>query len=134
MNRVIQFFILAFVFVGASVTSLYASDKDSFSREASFPGGNEGLSNYLRTNVTYPESALKNNETGKVFVSFVVEKDGSIGDVKVEKGVSADLDNVAMKVVREMPKWTPAMKDGKEVRTSLTLPIVFHLPNKVLEK
>ncbi len=77
---------------------------------------------------------MKNNEIGKVFVSFVVEKDGSIQNVKVEKGVSSILDEEAMRVVRNMPKWTPAMKDGKEVRTSLTLPIVFHLSNKVLEK
>ncbi len=92
------------------------------------------MASYLQTNVTYPESAMKNNEIGKVFVSFVVEKDGSIQNVKVEKGVSSILDEEAMRVVRNMPKWTPAMKDGKEVRTSLTLPIVFHLPNKVLEK
>jgi len=92
------------------------------------------LASYLQTNVTYPESAMKNNEIGKVFVSFVVEKDGSIQNVKVEKGVSSILDEEAMRVVRNMPKWIPAMKDGKEVRTSLTLPIVFHLPNKVLEK
>ena len=92
------------------------------------------MASYLQTNVTYPESAMKNNEIGKVFVSFVVEKDGSIQNVKVEKGVSSILDEEAMRVVRNMPKWTPAMKDGKKVRTSLTLPIVFHLPNKVLEK
>lgn len=92
------------------------------------------MASYLQTNVTYPESAMKNNEIGKVFVSFVVEKDGSIQNVKVEKGVSSILDAEAMRVVRNMPKWIPAMKDGKEVRTALTLPIVFHLPNKVLEK
>ncbi|MCR5496975.1 MAG: energy transducer TonB [Paludibacteraceae bacterium] len=117
-----------FAFVCCAAFS-FASD-----RAASFPGGNDALASYLQTNVTYPESAMKNNEIGKVFVSFVVEKDGSIQNVKVEKGVSSILDEEAMRVVRNMPKWIPAMKDGKEVRTSLTLPIVFHLPNKVLEK
>lgn len=77
---------------------------------------------------------MKNNEIGKVFVSFVVEKDGSIQDVKIEKGVTPALNEEALRVVRSMPKWTPALKDGKEVRTVLTLPIVFHLPNAVLEK
>ena len=117
-----------FAFVCCATFS-FASD-----RTASFPGGNDALASYLQTNVTYPESAMKNNEIGKVFVSFVVEKDGSTQNVKVEKGVSSILDAEAMRVVRNMPKWIPAMKDGKEVRTALTLPIVFHLPNKVLEK
>ena len=125
---------MAFFTFVCCATFSFASDKIVPIKEASFPGGNDALASYLLANVKYPESALKNNEAGKVFVSFVVEKDGSIGDVKVEKGVSADLDNEALKVVREMPKWTPAVKDGKEVRSSLTLPIVFHLPNKVLEK
>ena len=115
------------------VTSSFAADKEGFSREASFPGGNDALASYLQTNVSYPEVAMKNNEIGKVFVSFVVEKDGSIQNVKVEKGVSSSLDEEAMRVVRSMPKWTPAVKEGKEVRAALTLPIVFHLPNKVLD-
>lgn len=134
MNRFNWKIVLAFFTFVCCATFSFASEKAVLVKKASFPGGNDALASYLQTNVKYPESALKNNEAGKVFVSFVVEKDGSIGDVKVEKSVSADLDNEALKVVREMPKWTPAMKDGKEVRSSLTLPIVFHLPNKVLEK
>lgn len=117
-----------------NISLLSASDKDALSSEAMFPGGNAALSNYLQTNVKYPEVSVKNNEIGKVFVSFVVEKDGSIQNAKVEKGVSPALDEEALRVVRSMPKWTPAMKDGKEVRTVLTLPIVFHLPSAVLGK
>ena len=109
-------------------------DKDALSREAMFPGGNAALSSYLQSNMKYPDASVKNNEIGKVFVSFVVEKDGSIQNAKVEKGVSPALNEEALRVVRGMPKWTPALKDGKEVRSVLTLPIVFHLPSAVLEK
>lgn len=134
MNRFCRIFIVAFTFFVTVVSSLSATDKENVSREASFPGGNVELANYLQANVTYPEVSMKNNEIGKVFVSFVVEKDGSIQDVKIEKGVTPALNEEALRVVRSMPKWTPALKDGKEVRTVLTLPIVFHLPNAVLEK
>lgn len=134
MNRFNWKIVLAFFAFVCCATFSFASDKDGLIKKASFPGGNEALASYLQANVKYPESAVKNNEIGKVFVSFVVETDGSIQNVKVEKGVTNALDEEAMRVVRNMPKWTPAMKDGKEVRTALTLPIVFHLPNKVLEK
>lgn len=101
---------------------------------ASFPGGNDALAKYLQTNVSYPDEALKNNEFGKVFVSFIVDVDGSIKEVKVAKGVSSSLDAEALRVVRSMPNWTPAMTDGKAVKSSFSLPIIFHLPNNVLKK
>lgn len=108
---------------------LFAADET-----AKFPGGNEELAKYLQSNVSYPEQALKNNEFGQVFVSFMVDVDGSIKDVKVVKGVSPSLDAEALRVVASMPKWTPAKTDGKAVKSSFSLPIVFHLPGNVLGK
>lgn len=93
--------------------------------EASFPGGAAALKQFIRDNVVYPEMAMEMNEQGKVYLSFVVEKDGSITNIKVERGVSSDLDREAKRVVRTMPKWVPGETKGKSVRTKCSLPIVF---------
>lgn len=93
--------------------------------EASFPGGAAALKQYIRDNVVYPEMAMEMNEQGKVYLSFVVEKDGAITNIKVERGVSSDLDREAKRVVRSMPKWVPGETKGKSVRTKCSLPIVF---------
>ncbi|MCQ2225701.1 MAG: energy transducer TonB [Paludibacteraceae bacterium] len=121
-------FILLSLFITWTM-GLFAADET-----AKFPGGNEELAKYLQSNVSYPEQALKNNEFGQVFVSFMVDVDGSIKDVKVVKGVSSSLDAEALRVVASMPKWTPAKTDGKAVKSSFSLPIVFHLPGNVLGK
>ena len=93
--------------------------------EASFPGGAAALKQYIRDNVVYPEMAMEMNEQGKVYLSFVVEKDGKITNIKIERGVSSDLDKEAKRVVRSMPKWIPGETKGKSVRTKCSLPIVF---------
>ncbi len=125
--------ILVFLFGVLNVAFLFAAGNNT-SRNAEFPGGNSALATFLLNNVKYPEEAMKNNEIGKVFVTFSVDKDGSILDTKVTQGVSPSLDAEAVRVVNSMPKWTPAMKEGKETKTMMTLPIVFHLPNQVLDK
>ncbi|MBQ4205886.1 MAG: M56 family metallopeptidase [Bacteroidales bacterium] len=92
-----------------------------------FPGGVNALMAYLRGNLKYPESAKKNKQEGRVFIGFVVEKDGSISNVSVMRGVCEELDNEAVRVVKAMPRWTPGMNEGKPVRVQYTLPIVFKL-------
>lgn len=94
-----------------------------------FPdNGIEGLMAFLGESLRYPAEAFKNKEQGNVFVSFVVEKDGSLSDVKILKGVSSSLDQEAIRVVKLMPNWKPgSMKDGTVVRTQFTLPIRFVL-------
>ena len=92
-----------------------------------FPGGIEAMMDYLRGNLKYPESAKENNQEGRVFIGFVVEKDGSVTNVNVLRGVCEDLDNEAIRVVKAMPKWNPGMIEGKPVRVQYTLPIVFKL-------
>ncbi|MDB3906004.1 energy transducer TonB [Crocinitomicaceae bacterium] len=95
--------------------------------EAAFPGGAAALQSYIVNNIQYPETSIDMDEQGKVYLSFVVGADGSISQVKVERGVSRDLDREAKRVVRSMPKWVPGEAGGKKVATRCRLPIVFTL-------
>lgn len=92
-----------------------------------YPGGMQAMMNFIGENVKYPEDAMEKNISGKVFVSFVVEKDGSVSEAKVVKGVCESIDNEAIRVVNAMPKWTPGKMDGKNVRVKYTLPFTFKL-------
>ena len=92
-----------------------------------FPGGQEGLVNYLVENLNYPEKAKAKKITGKVYVSFVVEKDGSISNVKVLRDIGYGCGEEAMRVVKAMPRWKPGMQRGKNVRVQYTLPLNFQL-------
>lgn len=95
--------------------------------EPTFPGGEAAMMSWIQENIEYPQLAVEMGEQGKVFVQFVVNKDGSIQDVKVLRGVSDALDGEAKRVVRKMPKWTPGEQAGKKVRVRYTLPIQFRL-------
>ena len=92
-----------------------------------YPGGSIRLMEYIRDYVRYPETSIDNNEQGRVFVDFVIEKDGSISNVNVVRGISFLLDNEAMRVVKDMPDWEPGMLKGRPVRTRIQLPINFYL-------
>jgi TonB family protein len=92
-----------------------------------FPGEEEALSKFLSENIKYPEQALKDTIQGRVFVNFIVEKDGSVSNAKIARGVTESLDNEALRVINMMPKWIPGMQRGKPVRVSFTLPINFVL-------
>ena len=92
-----------------------------------FPGGQEGLVNYLVENLNYPEKAKAKKITGKVYVSFVVEKDGSISNVKVLRDIGYGCGEEAVRVVKAMPRWKPGMQRGKNVRVQYTLPLNFQL-------
>ena len=89
-----------------------------------FPGD---INKWLGKNVKYPVIAQENNIQGRVTVQFVIEKDGSITDVKVLRGVDPSLDKEAVRVVKSMPKWKPGKQRGKPVRVSYTVPINFRL-------
>lgn len=96
-------------------------------REAEFVGGAQAMMKYIQTNIIYPPTSIEMNEQGKVYLSFVVEPDGSITNVAVERGVSIDLDKEAKRVVRSMPKWIPGESKAKKSRTRCRLPINFQL-------
>ena len=92
-----------------------------------FPGGEKALLNYISENIVYPQSAKDKNISGRVFVSFVIEKDGSVSDVKVMRGIDEECDAEAIRVVKAMPKWKPGMDNGKPVKVSYMLPVNFKL-------
>ena len=93
----------------------------------SFPGGNGALMSYLNGNTKYPVVAQENGVQGKVIISFVVERDGSISDVRVARSVDPSLDREAQRVVKSMPRWTPGKQNGQTVRVKYTVPVVFRL-------
>ena len=93
----------------------------------SFPGGNAALMSYLNSNTKYPVVAQENGVQGRVIISFVVERDGSISDVKVARSVDPSLDREAQRVVKSMPRWTPGKQNGQTVRVKYTVPVVFRV-------
>jgi len=95
--------------------------------EASFPGGAAALQKWIGENIQYPQTSIEMNEQGKVYLSFVVETDGSISNIAIERGVSSDLDKEAKRVVRKMPNWEAGEAKGKKARTRCRLPINFTL-------
>ncbi|PZX19489.1 protein TonB [Breznakibacter xylanolyticus] len=92
-----------------------------------FPGGNEALQRYIAQSIKYPVIAQENGIQGRVFVSFVVNAKGQVVDVKIARGVDANLDKEAIRVVMAMPTWTPGEQRGKKVKVSYTVPINFVL-------
>ena len=92
-----------------------------------FPGGMEAMIKFLSENVKYPAQAVKDKIEGRVLVQFIVEKTGQIGEVKVARSVSEELDAEAVRVVKSMPNFTPGRQDGKAVAVWYTLPIMFKL-------
>lgn len=92
-----------------------------------YPGGDGALMGYLRDNIKYPTVAAENGVQGRVVVGFVVERDGSITDVKILRGVDPSLDREAMRVVKSMPRWNPGKQNGSAVRVKYQVPVSFRL-------
>lgn len=92
-----------------------------------FPGGQIAMMKYIMENMKYPEQAMKEGIQGRVAVRFIVEKDGSISDVKPILSVHPLLNKEAVRVVESMPKWTPGKQNGKPVRVRFNLPVMFKL-------
>ena len=95
--------------------------------QASFPGGEQKLIEFVARNVKYPQLARETGIQGRVFVSFIVEPDGSISDVSVLRGIGGGCDEEAVRVVKSMPKWNPAKCRGEAVRSAMQIPISFKL-------
>ncbi len=92
-----------------------------------FPGGEANLYKFLAENIKYPQMAKESGIQGRVFVTFVVERDGSVTDVRVLRGIGGGCDEEAIRVVKAMPKWTPGKQRGKSVRVQYNLPVKFTL-------
>jgi TonB family protein len=102
-----------------------------------YPGGEKAMMEYVAKNVKYPQEAKNKEIQGRVFVSFVIEKDGSVNEVKVLRSIGGGCDEEAVRVIKGMPKWKPGKQDGKPVRVSYMMPINFKLsdgqPSKGLD-
>ena len=92
-----------------------------------FPGGNDSLYAFIGRNIKYPEAAKKNKIEGRVFVTFVVEKDGQVSSAKILRDIGGGCGEEALRVVNSMPKWKPGTQRGNPVRVQFNLPIMFQL-------
>ena len=92
-----------------------------------FEGGMAGWSAYISKTFKYPAEARNNNISGRVIMSFVVLKDGSLTDIKVLRGIGGGADEEAVRILRESPKWKPGIQNGKPVMVAYTMPIFFQL-------
>ena len=100
---------------------------DDVDQQPSFPGGTNALNTFIVSNLKYPVFAQEKGIQGRVVVKFIVEKDGSISNVEVDRSVDPDLDNEAMRVVKAMPKWISGQINGKAVKVECSHPFVFRL-------
>jgi TonB family protein len=132
-NQIAMKNILVFCFVIFGFTSVYSQQNTDFpvgpDVQPKFSGD---VNKYLSNHIIYPADAKINNIQGTVFVSFIVEVDGSLSDVKILRGLHNSLDTEAMRVVFQMPKWSPATKNGQAERCSYMLPVRFTLPKKTI--
>jgi protein TonB len=120
-------FFMAFVSVNAYSQSKEQDDAvySMVSEQPSFPGGMQEMMKFISENRKYPAEAKAKDIHGKVIVAFVVERDGSLGDVKIRRGIGYGCDEEAIRVIKSMPKWTPGKQNGKAVRVSMMLPVSF---------
>jgi protein TonB len=95
--------------------------------EPNYNGGDAAMQEFIKSNIKYPSEAIKKKYEGKVYVKFIVERDGSVTHVSIARGVNSVLDDEAVRVIELMPKWNPGYQKGKAVRTNVVVPIVFKL-------
>ena len=96
-----------------------------------FPGGQGVLMKYLAANIKYPASAVKAKKQGRVIVTFIIQKDGSVAKARIARSVDPELDAEALRIVKAMPNWTPGTQDGKPVNVKYAIPVVFSLQKDV---
>lgn len=116
--------------VEKTIVELPEEDNSTFTTvevQPSFMGGNSEMYKFLGKNLKYPTAAQRANIQGKVFLSFIVEKDGSITDIETMKGIGFGCDEEAMRVVKLMPKWIAGKQNGRNVRVKFTIPVFFKL-------
>lgn len=93
-----------------------------------YPGGYNALKEYLKKNISYPESERASGIQGQVFVGFFIETDGRITDIQIEESLSKALDEAAVAAIKKMPNWIPAIKGGNPERVKHILPVMFRFP------
>ncbi|MCP9754820.1 energy transducer TonB [Lacihabitans sp. CCS-44] len=99
----------------------------SVEQQPQFPNGEKEMYKFLSQNINYPATAVRANVSGKVYLKFVVEKDGSIANIEIVKGIGFGCDEEAIKVIKSMPNWSPGKQNGKAVRVYFNMPVVYRL-------
>ncbi|HUH32344.1 MAG TPA: energy transducer TonB, partial [Daejeonella sp.] len=92
-----------------------------------FPGGQDAFNKYISRNLRYPMMARENSISGRVFVSFIIEKNGSLSNIQVVRGIGGGCDDEAVRVLKNSPLWAAGMQNGQKVRVAYTIPIFFQL-------
>lgn len=111
-------------------TATKAQDDEVFNvveKQPQFPGGEPARMQYLQQNLNYPKKAREAGIQGTVFITFVVEKDGSLSNVRILRGIGGGCDEECLRVVRDMPDWEPGKQDGETVRVQFNMPVKFKL-------
>lgn len=138
MKKELLFGLMLFIFAISAKAQTADTINDNIEPElitiveiaAEFPGGFQAMSEFISTNLNYPQEAKEAGIEGRVFVSFIVEKDGSLSSIQLLRGIGYGCDEEAMAVVKKMPKWKPAIQRGEPVRMRYQLPFVFKLENE----
>ena len=114
---------------GEEVIEQSESDKvfEVAEKMPSFPGGQDALFDFIEKNIKYPKVAEDNGIQGRVILTFIVKKDGSLSDVRVAKSVDPSLDKEAVRIIKSMPKWNPGIHRGRYVNVKFTVPVTFRL-------
>lgn len=144
MNQKIKIVLFLFIWIGivdlslaqdeqpknpSNDTIVFVADEEPVPTQ-----GYKELYNFIKREIQYPKEARVNGEEGKVFIGFVVRKDGQVSNLKILKGVSPSLDKEAMRIVSLFEDWIPGKVDGKAVNVQMTIPIAFHLGDKAKKK
>ena len=132
------FFLVALMVASVSVAQNQENPEkrvfDVVEKMPEFPGGSAGLMKWLSDNVKYPAKAEESGIQGRVVCTFVIERDGSVTDVRVARSIDPLLDNEAVRVLSKMPKWNPGTQGGKPVRVKYTVPVTFRLAGDTPKK
>ena len=126
--------VMMFTTKKAGVDNVAVMQFQDVEKKPEFPGGSEAMMKYLSENIKYPDDAKAASKGGRVFVGFVIQKDGTVANVELMRGTGTEsLDNEALRVVSSMPKWNPGMQGGKAVNVKFVLPVVFACRAEVKE-
>lgn len=132
------FFLVALMVASVSVAQNQENPEkrvfDVVEKMPEFPGGSVGLMKWLSDNVKYPAKAEEGGIQGRVVCTFVIERDGSVTDVRVARSIDPLLDSEAVRVLSKMPKWNPGTQGGKPVRVKYTVPVTFRLAGDTPKK
>ena len=130
MKKLILLVALAVLCSTSAMAQIVVVDEEIFlvvENEPEFPGGEDSLYAYIARNIKYPEAAKKEKIEGRVFVTFVIEKDGQVSSAKILRDIGGGCGEEAIRVVKNMPKWKPGTQRGNPVRFQFNLPVSFML-------